>query len=307
MHMYYQILEKLKTTTFEACQQEHLPFVAVIKPNEWPSIQDALKMGIDMEFDFTTARSTKAEVNLDSLTGTFKIPNHEDLLNQAIDFSFALDERGIVFIDSHDHVEHIIKKIQKSKKWKKPSLERFIYDFLENIIKGDSELLESFDKFLDNLEESILDGKQLYKEQELNALRRKLTKLNSHYIQLIDLAQELSENENNFFQDESLRFFHLFSARVARLQSTVLTLRETIIQIRELAKSQLEMRQNKNMAVLTTVTTCCMPLTILVGWYGMNFKHMPELDNPMGYPLVIAFAITIFISAILYSKFKKWL
>lgn len=305
--MYYQILEKLKPTTFETCQEEQIPFVAVIKPNEWPSIQDALKMGIDMEFDFTIARSTKAEVNLDSLTGTFKIPNHEDLLNQAIDFSFALDERGIVFIDSHDHVEHLVKKIQKSKKWKKPSLERFIYDFLESIIKGDSELLESFDKFLDNLEEAILDGKQLYKEQELNALRRKLTKLNSHYIQLIDLAQELSENENNFFQEENLRFFHLFSARVTRLQTTVLTLRETIIQIRELAKSQLEMRQNKNMAVLTTVTTCCMPLTILVGWYGMNFKHMPELDNPMGYPLVIAFAITIFISAILYSKFKKWL
>lgn len=264
-------------------------------------------MGIDIEFDFQKARSTKAEVNLDSLTGTFNIPNRDDILNTAIDFSFALDERGIVFIDSHDHVEQMVKKIQKSKKWKQPSMERFLYDFLENLIKGDSELLESYDKILDNMEESILEGKSSYREQELNELRRKLTKLNVHYSQLIDLAQEFSENENNFFSDEHLRFFHLFSSRVTRLQSTVLTLRENILQIRELAKSQLEMRQNKNMAVLTTVTTCCMPLTILVGWYGMNFKHMPELENPMGYPLVIAFAITIFISAILYSKFKKWL
>lgn len=241
------------------------------------------------------------------MTGTFKIPKREDLLNAAIDFSFALDERGIVFIDSHDHVEQMVKKIQKSKKWKQPSIERFLYDFLENLIKGDSELLESYDKFLDNLEESILDGKNFINDQELNSLRRKLTKLNLHYSQLIDLAQELSENENNFFNEAYLRFFHLFSARVMRLQKSVLSLRETIIQIRELAKSQLEMRQNKNMAVLTTVTTCCMPLTILVGWYGMKFKHMPELDHPLGYPLVIVFAITIFISAILYSKLKKWL
>lgn len=304
--MFYQISEKLKTTTFEDCKSQKLPFIAIVKPEEWPSLQQDLKMGIDIEFDFQKARSTKAEVNLDSLTGTFNIPNRDDILNTAIDFSFALDERGIVFIDSHDHVEQMAKKIQKSKKWKQPSMERFLYDFLENLIKGDSELLESYDKILDNMEESILEGKSSYREQELNDLRRKLTKLNVHYSQLIDLAQEFSENENNFFSDEHLRFFHLFS-RVTRLQSTVLTLRENILQIRELAKSQLEMRQNKNMAVLTTVTTCCMPLTILVGWYGMNFKHMPELENPMGYPLVIAFAITIFISAILYSKFKKWL
>lgn len=305
--MFYQISEKLKTTTFEDCKSQKLPFIAIVKPEEWPSLQQDLKMGIDIEFNFQKARSTKAEVNLDSLTGTFNIPNRDDILNTAIDFSFALDERGIVFIDSHDHVEQMAKKIQKSKKWKQPSMERFLYDFLENLIKADSELLESYDKILDNMEESILEGKSSYREQELNDLRRKLTKLNVHYSQLIDLAQEFSENENNFFSDEHLRFFHLFSSRVTRLQSTVLTLRENILQIRELAKSQLEMRQNKNMAVLTTVTTCCMPLTILVGWYGMNFKHMPELENPMGYPLVIAFAITIFISAILYSKFKKWL
>ncbi|EFR43791.1 magnesium transporter CorA family protein [Streptococcus pseudoporcinus] len=305
--MYYDISEKLKATTFESCQQSRNPFVAVIKPTEWQSLQDALQMGIDMDFDFTSAKSTKAEVNLDSLTGTFKIPKREDLLNASIDFSFALDERGVVFIDQHHDVEHLIKKIQKSKKWKNPSLERFLYDFLETIIKGDSEILESYDKYLDNLEEAILDGKNQYHESELNSLRRKLTKLNLHYSQLLDLTQEFAENENNFFQEENLRFFHLFSARVTRLQSTVLTLRETIIQIREMAKSQLEMRQNKNMAVLTTVTTCCMPLTILVGWYGMNFKYMPELASPLGYPLVIIFAVTIFIAAILYSKFKKWL
>lgn len=58
--MYYKILEKLKSTTFEVCQKSDVPFVAIIKPNEWPAVQDALKMGIDMEFDFNSAQSTKA-------------------------------------------------------------------------------------------------------------------------------------------------------------------------------------------------------------------------------------------------------
>lgn len=110
-----------------------------------------------------------------------------------------------------------------------------------------------------------------------------------------------------FLQKKTSAFSILFSSRVSRLESIVLTLRESIVQIRELAHAQLEIRQNKIMTILTIVTTCCMPLTILVGWYGMNFKYMPELYNPLGYPAVIIFALFIFISAISFFKYKKWL
>ncbi|ASL34514.1 magnesium transporter CorA [Streptococcus iniae] len=305
--MYYQLSEKLTPTTFDHCLKNKEPFVAVLNPEEWLALQHDFGMGIDIDFNVHHASSTKAEVNLDSLTGTFKIPKKDDLLGEASDFSFVLDQRGIIFIDQHNDAGHIVKAIQKTKKWKHPSLERFLYDFLEYLIKGDLELLESYDKVLDQLEEDILNGKAFQSDPSLNQLRRKLTKLNLHYGQLIDLSQEFYENDNNFFQEDQLRFFHLFSQRVSRLESTVLTLRETIVQIRELSKSQLEMKQNKIMATLTIVTTSCMPLTILVGWYGMNFKYMPELNSVWGYPFVIGFAITLFISSILFVKLKKWL
>nr|WP_278925051.1 CorA family divalent cation transporter [Streptococcus canis] len=61
------------------------------------------------------------------------------------------------------------------------------------------------------------------------------------------------------------------------------------------------------MSVLTIVTTRCSPLTILVGWYGINFKYMPELSSLIGYPAVIGFAVFIFVSAIAFFKYKKWL
>jgi magnesium transporter len=56
------------------------------------------------------------------------------------------------------------------------------------------------------------------------------------------------------------------------------------------------------MTILTVVTTIFMPLTLITGWYGMNFTHMPELDSPYGYPLVIASALVIAISSLLYFK-----
>ena len=128
-----------------------------------------------------------------------------------------------------------------------------------------------------------------------------------YYEQLIDLGQELAENENDFFMSDNLRFFELFTARVTRLQGLVSTLKEYTMQVRELYQSELSVKQNRIMTVLTVVTTIIMPLTLVTGWYGMNFKYMPELDSPLAYPVVIGVVILMAISGIVYFKKKKWL
>lgn len=128
-----------------------------------------------------------------------------------------------------------------------------------------------------------------------------------YYEQLIDLGQELAENENDFFMSDNLRFFELFTARVTRLQGLVSTLKEYTMQVRELYQSELSVKQNRIMTVLTVVTTIIMPLTLVTGWYGMNFKYMPELDSPLAYPIVIGVVILMAISGIIYFKKKKWL
>jgi magnesium transporter len=50
-----------------------------------------------------------------------------------------------------------------------------------------------------------------------------------------------------------------------------------------------------------------MPLTLIVGWYGMNFKYMPELNTRWGYPIVILVSILISVGELWFFKKKKWL
>jgi magnesium transporter len=50
-----------------------------------------------------------------------------------------------------------------------------------------------------------------------------------------------------------------------------------------------------------------MPLTLIVGWYGMNFRYMPELQTKWGYPVVILISLAIIIGGLLFFKKKKWL
>ena len=304
--MYFLIEDTLRKCSAKECRGGKSQYVAVLSPEEWQKERDCFDMGIDMDFDILEIHNTKAEVNYDSVTGTFALPDREDMSAEYRKFAFALDEKGIVFIDAGDNVTKIIEKIIRTKKWRLPSLERFIYDFLEQIIHGDLMLLETYENELDVINKEIDSGKDADLEK-LNESRGYLRHFRSHYDHLIDLAQELEENENNFFKTENIRYFKLFSNRVSRLYDMVVSLLDYTLQIRDTYQSGLDVKQNNIMMVLTVVTTIFMPLTLIAGWYGMNFKYMPELDSVLGYPVVIIASILIAVAGIIFFKLKKWL
>lgn len=305
--MYYYIkntLEKAKILDFKGKNRK---FVAVLTSMEWLENREKFDMGIEMDIDLSAVHSTKAEVNYDSLTGTFSVPNRDDISSPTTNFAFALDEKGIVFIDDSGFVNKIISNIISTKKWAMPSLERFIFDFLEQIVSHDQQLLECVDKELDTIESDILDGEIQDPSQRVSRIRSDLRDLRVHYEQLLDLSQELEENENNFFSKENTRYFHLFTQRISRLHDITASLREYSIQIRDLYQSKLDIKQNRIMTLLTVITSIFMPLTLIAGWYGMNFKYMPELDYKAAYPVIIAVSLIIVIVSLIFFKKKKWL
>lgn len=306
--MYYLIKSTLTECTLEDCRTKGGQYVAILTPEEWVSQRDIFEMGIDLEIDALEVHNTKAEVNYDSLTGTFSIPDRRDVTGEDYKFAFALDEKGIVFIDSSGRAQKIINRVKNTKKWRMPSLERFMYDFLEQIIHGDQPLLEKYEKELVALEDRIVDGDD---EEEIlnrvNEIRGDVRELRTHYEQLIDFGQELEENENNFFKEQNERYFRLFINKATRLQDMASSLRDYTVQIRDLQKTQLDVKQNRIMTILTVVTTIFMPLTLIVGWYGMNFRYMPELNWKLGYPVVIAVSLLIGVGGLIYFKKKRWL
>ncbi len=108
------------------------------------------------------------------------------------------------------------------------------------------------------------------------------------------------------FNTEDCRLFRLVASRADRLYDNTKMLREYTAQLRELYKSQIDIEQNKIMRTLTVVTTIFMPLTVIVGWYGMNFKFMPELASKYGYIGVIVLSLLVVIGEIAFFKKKKW-
>ena len=305
--MFYLIEEVLKEIKREELKNADRQYVAVLSSDEWKQEKDSFDLGIDIDFDLSEIYTTKAEVNYDSLTGSFSIPDRNDLSGDDCQFAFALDEKGIVFIDDSGKAQEIIDRIQRVKRWKFPCLERFIYDFLDQIVIDDLRLMEKYELELDTMEKTIIEGEDEFPSVRLNDIRNDIRYLRIHYEQLMDLGQELEENENNFFKQENIRYFRLFLNRMARLHDSSTSLRDYTMQLRDQYKAHLDIKQNRIMTILTVVTTIFMPLTLIVGWYGMNFRYMPELEWKGGYPVIIAVSIVIAVGCLIFFKKKKWL
>ena len=305
--MFYLIEEMLKEIKREELKNSDKQYVAVVSSDEWKQDRDSFEMGIDIDADISEIYTTKAEVNYDSLTGSFSIPDRSDLTGEDSKFAFALDEKGIVFIDDSGKALELISNIQRAKKWRFPSLERFIYDFLDQIVIDDLRLMEKYERELDSMDKSIMDGVDSFPTVQLNHIRSDIRNLRIHYEQLIDLGQELEENENSFFKQENIRYFKLFLNRMARLHDSSTSLSDYTMQLRDQYKAQLDIKQNRIMTILTVVTTIFMPLTLIVGWYGMNFRYMPELGWRMGYPGVFCLSVAIVVYCLILFKKKKWL
>ena len=304
--MYYLIENTLREHPDIPVRDGNKPYVAILSPEQWQKESNNLDLGIDMDFETLDIHTTMAEVNYNSITGSFAIPYDNNRTVDYKKFAFVIDENGIIFIDKDNEVSDIINRISLTRKWRMPSLERFIYDFLEEIISGDLTVLERYERQLADVDRKI-NNKEETDLEGINIIRDHLRVLRTHYDRLIDLTQELEENENDFFAEENLRYFSLFSKRAGRLYDLSNALVDYTSQIRADFDANLTDKQNHIMTILTVVTTIFSPLTLITGWYGMNFKYMPELNSVYAYPIVFIVSLLIAILSLLFYKDKKWL
>jgi magnesium transporter len=190
----------------------------------------------------------------------------------------------------------------------KITLEKLIFGFFERMITDDYAVLEKIEDEISSHEDRI-DERQLTKDFNFQntEIRKKLLLLDNYYQQLIAFGEELEENTLEIFNTDRLHYFRTFTNRAIRLSDNTRMLQEYSVHVREEYYAQLDNDLNNIMKLFTVVTTIFLPLTLIVGWYGMNFKAMPELTWKYGYLFVTIMSVTVVILCIIYFKKKKFL
>ena len=200
----------------------------------------------------------------------------------------------------------LVHRIAQEKRWTKGTVGQTLYDFFEQLIARDLHRLEELEEQAEALEDQVLADGVDSLSAAMNALRKETMALFRYYSQLDDVACELCENENGFFSETETERFRLFEGRVARLRENAQLLCEYCRQIQSAFQAQIDIRQNRVMQILTIVTTIFLPLTLLTGWYGMNFVNMPELSWKYGYLMVGVISAAVLVLGLWICKKKKF-
>ncbi len=189
----------------------------------------------------------------------------------------------------------------------KVNCEKVLAAFLDSLLADDMKVLEDMEDALSEQEDLLLekDVGQNFNVQLLQT-KKLLSKRHAYYAQLLDITDAVCENDNGIFLEDNLIYVDNVSKRISRLREDTASLKSTVEHLQDAYSSYLDIKMNNTMKALTVLSTIFFPLTIIVGWYGMNFQYMPEFAWRGGYIYVIALSVVTVVIFALIGKWKKW-
>lgn len=242
--------------------------------------------------------------------GIINILDTKDIFNDRDMIGIYFDEHKFICIDLTDldgSTRNAFQSSIRNPGIKKGGVARVFSLFIRELIKDNVILYERVSRRLEDLDLAVQNMKDSNKEIErkISLYNHELLEIYGYYQQLGEVCSELNENYNEIFTDDELGYITSLSNRIDRYANNISLLREYCNQIRTSYQAQIDLYLNQIMKIFTVVTTIFLPLTLIAGWYGMNFRNMPELESRYGYPGVIILSILVVVISIFYFKKRK--
>lgn len=222
--------------------------------------------------------------------------------------SFGLWPKGLLLLDASGLVSQILSDMTDHAIWKHPASPAQVFcRLLEGLADGDGALLREAESSLEALEEDVLGEHLEGMGERMMPLRKQIGRLLLQYGRLSDLGERLAQAGDAYFTKAEALAFQGFGNRAARLEDQAEHLREYAAQIWETYQAAIDIRQNRVMQLLTVVTTIFMPLTLITGWYGMNFPDMLAIHWKYGYGAICLLCAAMALLLLWVCKKKRFL
>lgn len=299
---YYRIGETLEP--LDSLPPEDEAVLAVLHPDELHTAP--LPQGItppQPPEDPRDNRYCRLHMEQGELTGQVRLPQRSAAAGKK--FVFAMGGKSLLLVDHNGYAGEVLKLLTLPA-GREMTADELLAELLAVQIHDALPALQELESRLTVLEQEVLADNTERFIHKMSAIRRELNRETRFYAQLGDLAETLQEDGADLLGHRALRRLGYFTRRVTTLRSEAQILREYATQISSEYQAQVDILQNRVMKLLTIVTTIFLPLSLIVGWYGMNFD-MPELSWEYGYPAIIIVAVAVVVLLILYFRRKKWL
>lgn len=166
--------------------------------------------------------------------------------------------------------------------------------------------MQEIEEKLGNIEDNLLEVNNNELTNQLHKLRTNISMLHRYIFPIVEITKNIETSNSKFINDTAFYYRDLYDHSY-RIVESLENYREMTFNILQIYLSEVSTRMNEIMKMLTIIATIFIPLTFIVGVYGMNFKYMPELEYRYGYFIVWGVMIVIALLLIFYFKRKKWL
>jgi magnesium transporter len=239
-------------------------------------------------------------LNFNSSTKSFEAEQVSFILGK--DFVFS-------FLETSDNIFEPIKEriTQQLGKIRKGNTDYLFYSLMDIVVDQYFLVLDHIENEIEELDDIVINDFDKTHIERIYNLKTQLLTTRRSVMPLREIFSELIREESELIGETTRPYLKDLLDHTTHITETIDLQREISTGLMETYLSMMSIKMNEVMKVLTIIATIFIPLTFIVGIYGMNFENIPELGWRWGYVAVWAVMIVITIFMLLFFRRKKWL
>jgi len=204
-------------------------------------------------------------------------------------------------------VEIMRTRLRETVRSPRGGLPHLLYLIYEEMISHYFPVLEEIVSELEDLEVEIFAHPREDHLASVLRLRHHLSTLRQVMLPHRQIFNHLATGGTELVNNQEALYFRDVYDEVMRLSEAIDVQREQLSSVRDTYLSVISQRTNEVMKMLTVISAILLPMTVITGIYGMNFKHMPEIQSSWGYPAALGLMATVATTMLWWFRKKGWL
>jgi magnesium transporter len=234
----------------------------------------------------------------------------EDKEIRSEQISFVLGANYVISFQEQEVsvLEGVRSRIKNNKgRIRKMGADYLAYSLIDIIIDNYFTVIEKLGETIDELEEELVRNTRPQTLHLIHRLKREMMLLRKSVWPLRELIGTLDRGESELILKTTRIYLRDVYDHTIQIIESVETFRDMLSGMLDIYLSSVSNKTNEIMKVLTMIATIFIPLTFIVGIYGMNFEFMPELKMKWAYPALLLLMGVIAVFMVAYFRKKKWL
>ncbi|MFA5747731.1 MAG: magnesium/cobalt transporter CorA [Candidatus Absconditabacterales bacterium] len=200
------------------------------------------------------------------------------------------------------------ERIKKGKtKIRKMKSDYLGYSLIDIIVDNYFVVLEQMEEEIEEFQDKLLTNPGRPILEKIQNLKQNMISLRKSIWPVREIINTLQRTDSDIINQDTQIYLRDLYDHTVQIIDTIETFRDIIAGSLDIYLSSTSNRLNEVMKVLTVISTIFIPLTFLVGVYGMNFRYMPELGQKWTYPILWIIMLSVGIGMFTYFKRKKWI